>query len=170
VRPIRVTTETAIPTVFQVELAEVAEEGAAEEVDKGETVDLQEVMLDTVGPIDDEIVRVPGGVVRTAADLDEVGVRVIVDEETVDNTEESVVVGPSGGDRTPSRLGRRPLVIVTATRENEGTGVAELVVVGRILDVLVAPPSMSPKPSRKSPCRFLPGAPVAYRETTAPDV
>ena len=163
------TTETAIPTVFQVELAEVAEEGAAEEVDEGEAVDLQDVMPGAAGPIDDEIVRVPGGVVRTTADLDEVGVRVFVDEETVDNIEESIVVGPSGGSRTPSRLGRRPLVIVTATRETEGMDVAELVVVGRIPDVLVTPPSMNPKPSRKSPCRFLLGA-VVYRETTAPDV
>jgi hypothetical protein len=104
--------------VLQVELAEAVAEGTAEEVDEGEVVDLHRVMPGTVEPVD-EIVRVPGEVDRTAAGLedeDEVGVRVCVDEEVDEtNTEEPVVVGPLGGNRTSSRLGRRVLVVVIAT-------------------------------------------------------
>ena len=93
-RPTKVTTETAIPTVFQVEFAEAAETGT-EEVGEGEDVNFQEVMSDVVEPIDDEIVRVPVWVDRTTAGLvgaDEVGVRVCmdgeVDETAVDDAEE----------------------------------------------------------------------------------
>ena len=71
-RPIRVTTETAIPTVFQVELAEVAEMaevGVVEGVDEGETVGFQEVTSGTVAPFDGEITRVPDEVDKATADL-----------------------------------------------------------------------------------------------------
>ena len=111
--PIRVMTETAIPTVFQVELAEEAEAGPAEEVGEGKTVDIQEV-TGSVGPVDDETTRVLGGVDRTTADLvneDEVEVLVCVDE-TADDAEETVVVGASGGNRISPKLGRRALVVV----------------------------------------------------------
>lgn len=70
------TTETAIPTVFQTEFVEVAEEGAAEEVGEGEAVDIQEVVLvisGTVGCIEVKSVRVPGGVDKKAAGLTEGG-------------------------------------------------------------------------------------------------
>lgn len=68
-RPIKVTTEIAIPTVLQVELADVAETGAAEEVDEGEAVGSQGVMSGTVGRIDEGTVRVSDRVGRTATDL-----------------------------------------------------------------------------------------------------
>ena len=67
-RPIRVTTETAIPTVFQV-FVEAAEVGTAEEVDEGETVGFQEVMSGTVETVDGKAVRVAGGVDKTTAGL-----------------------------------------------------------------------------------------------------
>lgn len=108
------TTETAIPTVFQAELAEVAEAGPAEEVGEGEAVGFQEVMAGTTAPIDDETARVPGEEDRTRTDLvddDEVGVLAYVDE-TVDDAEETVVIGPSGGKKISPRLGKRVLEVV----------------------------------------------------------
>lgn len=67
-RPIRVTTETAIPTVFQV-FVEAAEVGTAEEVDEGEAIGFQEVVSGTVETVGGETARVAGGVGKTAADL-----------------------------------------------------------------------------------------------------
>ena len=116
-RPTRVTTETAIPTVFQVELVEAAETGTAEEVDEGEVVGFQDVTSGTVEPIDG-IVRVSDEMGRTTADLvdeSEMDVRVCVGEEvdeTVDDAKESVVVGPFGGNRTFPRSGKRGLMVV----------------------------------------------------------
>ena len=112
------TTETAIPTVFQVELVEAAETGTAEEVDEGEVVDFQDVRSGTVEPIDGTV-RVSDEMGRTTADLvdeSEVDVRVCVGEEpvdeTVDDAKESVVVGSFGGNRTSPRSGKRGLVVV----------------------------------------------------------
>lgn len=111
------TTETAIPTVFQVELVEAAETGTAEEVDEGEVVGFQDVTSGTVEPIDG-IVRVSDEMGRTTVDLvdeSEVEVRVCVGEEvdeTVDGAKESVVVGPFGGNRTFPRSGKRGLMVV----------------------------------------------------------
>ena len=72
-RPIVVITETAIPTIFQIEFVEAAEEGTAEEVGEGEAVDFQElavpVMSGTVGRIDERAVRTPDGVDNTTAGL-----------------------------------------------------------------------------------------------------
>lgn len=113
-RPIKVTTETAIPTVFQVELAEAAE-ARAEEVAEGEVVGFQ-VISDTVEPFDSDTVGVAIGVDKTTADLrDEVWVRMGVDGEvdvTIDEVEELVVVGLSGGDRISPRVGKEGLVVV----------------------------------------------------------
>lgn len=67
-RAIRVTTETAIPIVFQV-FVEAAEVGTAEEVAEGEATGFQEVMSGTVEAFDDETVRVVDGVDRTTEDL-----------------------------------------------------------------------------------------------------
>lgn len=130
-------TETAIPTVFQVVLTEVAEVGPAEEVDEGETVGFREVLSGVVESTDDETVRVPDEVDGAAADLvdaDGIRVWVCVDEgvdEAVDNAEERVVVGPSSGNRMPSRLGKRALVVVVAVRGVEGVGVVVLTAIGR---------------------------------------
>jgi len=106
-----VMTETAIPTVFQIELAEVAEAGPAEEDGEGDDVGFQEVMSDIVGPVDDETAMVPGEEDNATGDLvdeDEVEVLVCVGETTED-AEETVVVG---GKRISPRLGRRALVVV----------------------------------------------------------
>jgi len=114
VRPIKVMTETAIPTVFQVELAEVAEAGPAEEVGEGEGVGFQGVMSGTVEPVDDETTELLVDVDRTTAGLvdeDEVEDLVRVGE-TVEDTEEVIVVGPPGGNRISPRFGRRALVVV----------------------------------------------------------
>ena len=81
-RPIRVTTETAIPTVFQM-FVEAAEVGTAEEVGGGEAIGCQEVTSGTLEVLDGETVRVADVVGKTAADLvgDEVWVRMGVGEE-----------------------------------------------------------------------------------------
>jgi len=109
VRLIRVMTDTAIPTVFHVELGEVAEAEAAEEAGEGEGVGFQEVMSGTIETIDDETARVPGEDRATAdfVDEDEVEVLVCVDE-TAEDAEETVVVGLPGRDRISLRLGREP--------------------------------------------------------------
>ena len=129
------TTETAIPTVFQVELA-VAEAGVAEEVGEGDAVDFQEVTSGIVGPID-KTVRVADEVGRVTADLvddDEVGVRVCVGEEVdeiVDDAEESAVVGSFGGNRTSPMLGNKGLVVAVAVWEVKGMRIVAPVVTGR---------------------------------------
>ena len=134
-RQTRVTTETAIPTVFQVELA-VAEAGVAEEVGEGDAVDFQEVTSGTVGPID-KTVRVADEVGRVTADLvddDEVGIRVCVGEEVdeiVDDAEESAVVGSFGGNRTSPMLGNKGLVVAVAVWEVKGMRIVAPVVTGR---------------------------------------
>jgi len=74
VRAIRVITETAIPTIFQVELAEAAEAGTAEDVDEGETetVGFQEVtVISGAGPFDGKTVRVPDGMANLVAEGEE---------------------------------------------------------------------------------------------------
>ena len=76
-RPIRVTTETAIPTVFQM-FVEVAEVGTTEGVGEGEAIGCQEVTSGTVEVLDDETMRVVGAEGKTAADLVEDGVRIRV--------------------------------------------------------------------------------------------
>lgn len=68
-RPIRVTTETAIPMVFQMELAEAAEAGVEEEVDEGETVGFQEVISGAGESFDGKTMRVSNGVAKGTADL-----------------------------------------------------------------------------------------------------
>ena len=62
------TTETAIPTVFQMFVA-AAEVGTAEEVDEGEAIGFQEVMSGTVEALDGETVRVADGADKTTEDL-----------------------------------------------------------------------------------------------------
>jgi len=76
-RLIRVTTETAIPTVFQI-FVEVAEVGTAEGVGEGEAIGCQEVTSGTVEVLDGKTVRVADVVGKTAAGLVEDGVRVRV--------------------------------------------------------------------------------------------
>lgn len=107
-------TETAIPTIFQVELVEVAEALPTEEVGEEEGVGFQEEISGTVELVDDKTVRVPGGEDRATVDLvdeDEVDVLVWVDE-SVEGAEETVLVGPPGGNRISPKLGRRALVVV----------------------------------------------------------
>ena len=95
-------------------MAEVAEALPAEEVGEGEGVGFQEVVSGTVEPVDNETARVPGEEDRITADfVDEVEVEVLVRVgETVEGAEETVVVGPPGGNRISPRLGRRALVVV----------------------------------------------------------
>ena len=74
-RPTRVTTETDIPAVFHIELAEAAEAGAAVKVGGGISVGFKEGVSDDVRRTDDENVGVPGGTGNTtagSADEDEV--------------------------------------------------------------------------------------------------
>ena len=126
-------TETAIPTVFQVELADEAEAEPGEEVGDGEAVDFQEVTSGGVGPVDDEITRVTGGVDGTTEVLvgkDEVEVLVCVDE-VVDEVEERVEVGLSSGNRTSPRLGKRTLVVVGVAWGIKGAMIEVVVIVGR---------------------------------------
>jgi len=111
----------------------VAEAGTAEEVGEGEGVGFQEVMSGTVETTDDEIARGPGEEDRATADLvDEDEVEVLVDvDETAEDAEETVVVGPPGGNRISPRLGRRALVVVGVGRGIKGTRIGVLVIVGR---------------------------------------
>ena len=95
-RPIKVTTETAIPTVFQVELAETAEGGTVK-VGEGEAVGIQGVMSGVVESADGETVRVVDGVGIATAGLiieDDVWLRVSGDavDETEDEPEELVMI------------------------------------------------------------------------------
>jgi hypothetical protein len=73
VRPIRVTAETAIPTVFQM-FVEAAEVGTAEEVGEGEAIGFQEVTSGSVEVFDGETMRVADEVDKTTANLVEDGV------------------------------------------------------------------------------------------------
>lgn len=114
-RPIRVTTETDIPTVFHVELTEEAEAREADKVDEGIAVGFPEVVSDDVECTEDENTEVPDGVESTAVtgtvDEDEVRVREGEDVkagEIIGEVEEPIVV-----DRNTSspRSGRKALVV-----------------------------------------------------------
>ena len=119
-RPIKVTTETDIPTVFHAEVAEVAEVATTVEVDEGVAVGFQEVVSDDVGCAEDSNVGMPSDVDETAAGSvgeDEVWVRDGGDvemDETISEGDGLNVVGLAfGGNRTLSpRLGKRGLVVV----------------------------------------------------------
>ena len=170
-RPIRVTTETAIPTVFQVELAEAAE-GETEGVGEGEAVGFQRVTSGVVGSIDGEAVNVVDGVENTTAGLrteDDVWLWVSGDvvDETEDEPEELAVIWLSGGNGISPRPGKEGLVVATSRRV-EDVSIVVLVVGRRYKGVLLVPLT-SPMSSRRCPCRFLLGASAAYRKTAAPD-
>lgn len=150
-------TETDIPTVFHVELAEVAEAGATDEVGEGVAVGFQEVVSGDVGFTEDKNVEARDGVGKTtagSADEDEVWVCEGDDvkaDETFDEVEGSVVVWLGfGGNRKSPRLGKRAFVVVVGSRGTGEVGITMLVGVGRRTGILVVPVSVG-KSSPRNP-------------------
>lgn len=117
--PIVVTTETDIPTVFHVEVVEVAEAGTAVEGDEGVAVGFLGVVSDEEGCAGDRNVEARDGVdTATAGSVSEDKVWVCEGEDvkvydTVDEAEELLVVGLVPGEkRTSPGPGKRTLVAV----------------------------------------------------------